>query len=458
MLWYCRIAGFADVQLLQQLLLLLQLWLLLLLLMLLLSSGLPGIPGALMPTERKARNRKFENWPNGTVAHPILFAASMARKKAQRKQETTLVPHRTLALSVLLEKAKTGNAAQAVQPYLDAGGSALALIDAQGAAAVVKVPLLHTVALTNRHPHKELAESVRLLIAAGADINALYTDTERDGVNLPPLMCAAGRVCCAKVQTVLLDAGADPYVRPAPRYLTALHKAAQAGSSENCKLLVARAAPLLEEKDYLDRTALRYATANGLVHTAQALLQCGADINAGDNIGRTALFSACSNGLVDVAIFLLQAGADVHVVDSAGDTTLVAAVQSGYPTLVRLLLTLGADVSAASTATERALCMAASKGSVPMLQLLVERGLSVTAAAADALGNTLLMHAVSGGHTAAAEWLLQQGVAVNADNRDGDTALHFASDRSECADAAMIALLLANSSWHSCSARQCTVC
>jgi hypothetical protein len=61
MLWYCRIAGFADVQLLQQLLLLLQLWLLLLLLMLLLSSGLPGIPGALMPTERKARNRKFEN-------------------------------------------------------------------------------------------------------------------------------------------------------------------------------------------------------------------------------------------------------------------------------------------------------------------------------------------------------------------------------------------------------------
>jgi ankyrin repeat protein len=285
---------------------------------------------------------------------------------------------------------------------------------------------------------------VRLLLAAGANTNALFTDTERDGVNLTPLMCAAARLCCTKVQTVLLDAGADPYVRPAPRFLTALHKAAQAGSSENCKLLVARAHALLEEKDYLDRTALRYATANGLVHTAQALLQCGADINAVDNLGRTALFSACSNGLVDVVVCLLKAGADVHVVDNTRDTTLVAAVQSGYATLAPLLLTLGADISAASTATERALCMAASQGNVPMLQLLVQRGLSVTAAGADATGNTLLIRAVCGGHTAAAEWLLQQGVAVNAANNSGSTALHSAIESSECADAAMIELLLAN--------------
>jgi hypothetical protein len=51
----------------------------------------------------------------------------MALKKSQRKQETTLVPHRTPNLSVLLESAETGESAQAVRAYLDAGGSSMSL-------------------------------------------------------------------------------------------------------------------------------------------------------------------------------------------------------------------------------------------------------------------------------------------------------------------------------------------
>jgi hypothetical protein len=66
----------------------------------------------------------------------------MARKKAQRKQETTLVPHRTPNLSGLLERAKSGNSAHAVKAYLDAGGLPTALTDAQGAAALLTVPIL----------------------------------------------------------------------------------------------------------------------------------------------------------------------------------------------------------------------------------------------------------------------------------------------------------------------------
>jgi hypothetical protein len=37
----------------------------------------------------------------------------------------------------------------------------------------VLLPLLHYMALCNLHPHNELAECVRLLVEAGADINAI---------------------------------------------------------------------------------------------------------------------------------------------------------------------------------------------------------------------------------------------------------------------------------------------
>jgi hypothetical protein len=103
----------------------------------------------------------------------------MARKKAQRKQETTLVAHRTPNLSTLLQRARTGDSARAVKAYLDAGGSAEAVLAQQAALGVSNnIPLLHNMALTNAHPHSELAESVGLLVAAGADINGSFTDSE----------------------------------------------------------------------------------------------------------------------------------------------------------------------------------------------------------------------------------------------------------------------------------------
>jgi hypothetical protein len=74
---------------------------------------------------------------------------SMARKKAQRKQETTLVPHRTPNLSTLLERAKSGDSKQAVKAYLDAGGSAASLTQLKAGPHLVHLALLHHMAFTN---------------------------------------------------------------------------------------------------------------------------------------------------------------------------------------------------------------------------------------------------------------------------------------------------------------------
>eukprot|EP00953_Heterococcus_sp_UTEX-ZZ885_P002158 1680-Heterococcus_DN1.PRE.4 len=64
----------------------------------------------------------------------------------------------------------------------------------------------------------------------------------------------------------------------------------------------------------------------------------------------------------------------------------------------------------------------------------------------DCEGATVLMAAVLGRHKSAAEWLLQHGVAVNAANDEGYTALHYACMSSSCEDAAMVELLLASGS------------
>jgi hypothetical protein len=144
----------------------------------------------------------------------------MSRKKAHKKEQesTTLVPHRTPNLSALLERAKSGDVAQAVKAYLDAGGAADTLVRHQHGLITLQLPLLHIMAFTSAHPHKELAESVGLLMDAGADIN-----DKRAGVGdqWTPLIHEAGKKCCTEVSDILLRAGADPCVRTSPGRSTA---------------------------------------------------------------------------------------------------------------------------------------------------------------------------------------------------------------------------------------------
>jgi ankyrin repeat protein len=326
----------------------------------------------------------------------------MARKKAQRKQETTtLVPHRTPSLSALLERAKSGDSARSVKAYLDAGGLATAVVEFQGAAALLSVPLLYNVVATDAHPHRELAESARLLLAAGADIKQ-NDFTGPDGTSLTPLMCAVERTCCTAVQTVLLQANADPCVRSPGTGITALHSAAVAGAVGSCKLLLQRADTLLEERDMYGRTALRCAANAGKLSIVQVLVQHGADVNTVDHKGRTPLCGACLYQHASVAAFLLEAGADVHAVDQYGASVLMAAAQSeSSVTLLQLLLDHGVEISATDNNGQHALFSAARYWSVVLIEKLVSSGVSVHTV--DNIGNTVLMRAVGKGRKAAAE-------------------------------------------------------
>jgi ankyrin len=365
----------------------------------------------------------------------------MARKMAQaQKRETTLVPHRTSNLSALLERAKSGDAAQAVEAYLDAGGAADALVRHQHGQNTLQLPLLHIMAFTSAHPHRELAQSVRLLVAAGADINA-----KRAGVGdqWTPLTYAAGKRCCTAVPDILLQAGADPCVRASPGRSTALHIAAKVRLADTCKMLITRAGgSILEVRDCQGLTALKYATIGGRTDNVKLLLQHGADVNAADNNKATPLFAASLEQHTNVAFQLLEAGADVNALDANRHSSVRAAFVSNNTALFALVLQHGADIGVTDVLGQNELFSAAQYGHVRMMEILVQRGLSVHAT--DSSGRTPLIIAVVARQHTAAEWLLQHSAAVDAIGNNGVTALHTVCDSASCDDATMVELLLAN--------------
>eukprot|EP00953_Heterococcus_sp_UTEX-ZZ885_P007549 4571-Heterococcus_DN1.PRE.1 len=364
----------------------------------------------------------------------------MACKKAKQKQETTLAPHRTPTLSALLERAKSSESAQAVKGYLDAGGSPNAVVGLQGRVTVLQLPLLANMVLTSDHLHREFAECVRLLVNAGADVNASFIDPD---YKLTAVTCAAEWGCCTVMLDALLRAGADPRVRTAPDCQTALHVAAQKGTAECCELLLAQGADtLLEAKDRDGSTALLLASSEGTLENVRMLIQHGADVNTTGSAGETPLMVACAGVHPKLVVVLLEAGADIIATDRDGESALFDAVRRNSVALVQLLLNNGADITITDIKGETALFKAVYKGHVFMMELLIKRGFSTTAVDND--GSTLLMVAAVNEQKAAAEWLIQHGLAVNAVNNGGATALHYATLKGSSGDTSMLELLLAN--------------
>ena len=115
-------------------------------------------------------------------------------------------------------------------------------------------------------------ESVKVLIAAGADGNAKYEDTKyRDNRTL-------------------------------------LMYAADGGQLEMVKVLIA-AGTAVNAKDESGVTALMHAAGGGHTETVKVLIAAGANVNAISDYGRTALMSAAGGGHAETMKILQAAGA-----------------------------------------------------------------------------------------------------------------------------------------------------
>jgi ankyrin repeat protein len=193
-------------------------------------------------------------------------------------------------------------------------------------------------------------------------------------------------------------------------------------------------------------TALRLAAQKGFASIAEVLLSHGADVNAADRSGRTPLIESAFQAKRAMAELLLSRGAKVDARDLEGRTALHWTIASDSADVAEVLLKHGADLNATNNAGQTALHEAAALASVESARFLLDQNAPVGARDRD--GNTPLILAVQVGQARHSDYtvigsltgqekssrvskvielLFAHGADVNATNRLGQTALHWAA-------------------------------
>ena len=142
------------------------------------------------------------------------------------------------------------------------------------------------------------------------------------------------------------------------------------------------------------------------------LLKRGADPNKekGYN-GSTPLHLAIAEDKLELVKMLLEKGVHLETMNDNGCTPFLEAVKYGASEeIVDLLLEHGADVHTLAEDRKTALHFAAQKGNVVMMRKMIERGLSVDAEDKD--GWTPLHEAAYYGSKGAAEVLTENGQSL----------------------------------------------
>jgi len=139
-------------------------------------------------------------------------------------------------------------------------------------------------------------------------------------------------------------------------------------------------------------------------------------------VNENLLFRASSKGDVDEVKRLLDRGTNVDAREENGETPLMYAAVEDRTEIVEILLDRGSDINAASLNGETALTKAVIVSRYNAVSRLLTRG-------ADIEKDNPLMYAAGGGDVKMIKLLLEAGANINAQNREGDTALTAAVSR-----------------------------
>jgi ankyrin repeat protein len=228
-----------------------------------------------------------------------------------------------------------------------------------------------------------------------------------------------------------------------------LLNAAQNGDNKTVELLLRAGRPVNGAEKYSGRTPLINAAENGHVEVVRTLLAAKADPNfpivpkvfrsglplpgwgsssVRPNPGWTPLMFAASKGHADVVKLLLQSGANV---DSQGEpnpsqgfnnaTPLMLACEAGHAEIAKMLLDAGAEMKVSDLMGRTPLFVASDLETLKVMQAA-----GADLRATDPEGNSLLRTAVGNVDIPRIEFLIGQGLDVNARNKKG-TPLIFSS-------------------------------
>jgi ankyrin repeat protein len=179
---------------------------------------------------------------------------------------------------------------------------------------------------------KEKAKIVRLLLAAGADVNAIADSSHRWSIWRTLLHAATGE---EEVVKLFLEAGANVNAMD-ELGATPLHSAAYRNDTGAGKLFLAAGADV-NAPDKYGSTPLHEASTENQIEVVSLLLAMGADVNARDTYGATPLHKASKEGHLLVIELLLAAGANVRIADKGGNKPIDLAIQEGHREEVQLL-------------------------------------------------------------------------------------------------------------------------
>ncbi|KAK3589737.1 hypothetical protein CHS0354_021059 [Potamilus streckersoni] len=254
----------------------------------------------------------------------------------------------------------------------------------------------------------------------------------------------AAELATESIQKMLQD---DPPIGGTDVDLQLL-EAAKAGDLEVVKKLISANQHAVNCRDLDGRhsTPLHFAAGYNRVVVVDYLLQHGADVHAKDKGGLVPLHNACSYGHYEVTELLIKHGACVNVADLWKFTPLHEAAAKGKFEICKLLLKHGADPNkknrdgntpldlvkegdqdvADLLRGDAALLEAAKKGNLARVQKLSTPE-NINCRDTQGRNSTPLHLAAGYNNVEVAEFLLENGADVNAQDKGGLIPLHNAS-------------------------------
>uniref|UniRef100_U3IT99 RING-type E3 ubiquitin transferase n=1 Tax=Anas platyrhynchos platyrhynchos TaxID=8840 RepID=U3IT99_ANAPP len=245
---------------------------------------------------------------------------------------------------------------------------------------------------------------------------------------------------------------------------TALQIASYQGYLDVVKILL-QAHATVNLRDEEGDTALHYAAFGNQAEVARVLISKGANGDLLNNAKCTALYVAVSQGFAEVVQALCELNCDVNLPDSQGDTPLHYAITADYKVIIEILTEVpNIDFTVQNCQGFNLLHYSALKGNKLAIKKILARARQLvdskkedgfTALHLAALNNhkevaeilikegrcdvnlknnrnqTPLHLAVIQGHVGMVQLLVSEGSDVNAEDEDGDTAMHIALERQQ---------------------------